>query len=157
MGRIFFLLPCLFLLASCASPEKGTQVDVERIAAERRFREVMARGTLRVAVCSSQTRFAALHDNGFYSGPEVETLRKAASAAKLRLFLFDVRPEALPGYIRTGKADLGIGGLRSDAIRGQLLLPVMEYSEGGKQYAFAVWNDGLELKNLLENGLVKQK
>lgn len=160
MLKICWILPCVLMLTvSCSGNfgKRSTAEDMEELAAERRFREVLQRGVLRVAVSSGQTRFAVLHEDGTYSGPEVEKLRKAAEAANFRLYFFDARPEAVPGYIRAGRADIGIGGLRAGQIRKQLLLPVMEYTEKKETFAFAVWNRGLKLKNLLENRFANQK
>ena len=75
--------------------------------------------------------------------------QKAAEKAGLRLFLFDVRPEAIPGRIRSGQADLAIGGLKSGEIRSMLLTPVLEYRQGSEEYAFAAWEDARELRELL--------
>lgn len=159
MRKIIWLLPCLLMLtASCIWKSGRTEYeDMEELAAERRFREVVERGTLRVAVSSGQTRFAVLHEDGTYSGPEIEMVRKAAKAANFNLYFFDARPESIPGYIRAGRADIGIGGLHAEQIRGQMLLPVMEYTGKDGSFAFAVWNRGVKLKKLLENQFANQK
>lgn len=159
MRKIIWSLSFLLMLTVSCTGKFGRMGndDMEEVAAERRFQEVVRRGTLRVAVSSGQTRFAVLHEDGTYSGPEIEMVKKAAKSADLKLYFFDARPEAIPGYIRAGRADIGIGGLRSDQIRSQLLLPVLEYSGKDGTFAFAVWNRGLKLKNLLENQFAKQK
>ena len=159
MRKIIWCLSFLLVLTVSCTGKFGRlgNDDMEEVAAERRFREVVRRGTLRVAVSSGQTRFAVLHEDGTYSGPEIDMVKKAAKSANLRLHFFDARPEAIPGYIRAGRADIGIGGLRSEQIRSQLLLPVLEYSGKDGSFALATWNRGLKLKNLLENRFAKQK
>ena len=121
-----------------------------RVAAERRYRVLLRRGTLRVAVNSKSGQFVKVDANGQFEGPEIHRIRAAAEKAGLRLFLFDARPEAIAGYIRSGRADLAIGGLKSAEIRAMLLTPVMEYKQGSESYAFAAWEDAAELKSLLE-------
>ena len=159
MRKIIWLLPCLLVLTVSCTGKFGENKyeDMEEISAEHRFREVLQRGTLRVAVSSGQTRFAVLHEDGHYSGSEIEKMKKAAEKSGLKLYFFDARPEAIPGYIRAGRADIGIGGLRTEQIRSQLLLPVMEYTEKDGTFAFAVWNRGLKLKNLLEKQFANQE
>ena len=119
------------------------------MAAERRYRMLLQRGTLRVAVSSRSGSFVHVTADGEFEGPEVRKIRKAAEKAGLRLFLFDVRPEAIPGRIRSGQADLAIGGLKSGEIRSMLLTPVLEYRQGSEEYAFAAWEDARELRELL--------
>lgn len=143
---------CLFILVSCTAPEKVpvSQEQLIRIASGRRYQTLLQRGTLRVAVNSKSGVFARVNSNGEFEGPEIERIKTAAKKAGLRLFLFDARPEAIAGYIRSGRADLAIGGLKPEEIRTMLLTPVMESKQGDTVYAFAAWEDAAELKELLE-------
>ncbi len=151
------LIPVIVLLAflsvSCSTETVETpppsQTRLVRMAAERRYRMLLQRGTLRVAVSSRSGSFVHVTADGEFDGPEVRKIRKAAEKAGLRLFLFDVRPEAIPGRIRSGQADLAIGGLKSGEIRSMLLTPVLEYRQGSEEYAFAAWEDARELRELL--------
>ena len=145
---LFGLLP-----ASCVTETEkapATPEQLIRLAAERRFRTLQRRGTLRVAVNSKSGNFAKVNAYGEFEGPEIRSIKAAAGKAGLRLFLFDARPEAIPGYIRSGRADLAIGGLKSEEIRSMLLTPVMEYKQDSTVHAFAAWEDAAELKALLE-------
>ena len=146
------VLLCLFSVSCTTETEKPqvTQKQLIRIAAERRYRTLLQRGTLRVAVSSKSGEFVKVNAGGEFEGPEIRRIRAAAEKAGLRLFLFDARPEAIAGYIRSGRADLAIGGLKTAEIRAMLLTPVMEYKQNSADYAFAAWEDAGELKRLLE-------
>ncbi len=145
------LLLSLFSVSCATETERAPlpQKQLVRIAAERRYRTLLQRRTLRVAVNSKSGNFVKVNADGDFEGPEVRKIRSAAEKAGLHLFLFDVRPEAIPGYIRSGRADLAIGGLKTEAIRAMLLTPVMEYKQDSADYAFAAWEDAQELKKLL--------
>ena len=150
---ILFSAIGLLMQAACTGPEKPSAPDpaeLRSIAAEQRLAELRTRAVLRVAVSTNGGKAAYLSQQGTFEGPEVEKIRETARKKGWRIFLFAVRPEALEATVRSGRADLAIGGLEAEKIRESLLTPLMEYQENGKTFAFAAWSGAEELKDELE-------
>ena len=150
---LWAITACLLAVSCVQLPEPVTPEDLSRIAAEKRFRQLEQRKLLRVAVSTTGGDFAYLTQDGIFEGQEV----KAAHRNGWRVFFFASRPESLAAYVRSGRADLAIGGLTPEAIRTARLTPVMEYSLEKKRHAFASWNNAVELKERLESGTIPTK
>ena len=158
------IVPCIWtataclLAVSCAPlPEPVTPLEFSRIAAEKRFRQLEQRKLLRVAVSTAGGDSAYLSQEGVFEGPEVQTVLGAAQRNGWRVFFFASRPESLAANVRSGRADLAIGGLTPETIRAARLTPVMEYRREKMRHAFASWNDAAELKERLESGTIPTK
>ena len=123
----------------------------------KRFRQLEQRKLLRVAVSTTGGDFAYLTQDGIFEGQEVKAVLNAAHRNGWSVFFFASRPESLAAYVRSGRADLALGGLSPEAIRTARLTPVMEYSLDKKRHAFASWNDAVELKERLESGTIPTK
>lgn len=154
---LWAITACLLAVSCVQLPEPVTPEDLSRIAAEKRFRQLEQRKLLRVAVSTTGGDFAYLTQDGIFEGQEVKAVLNAAHRNGWRVFFFASRPESLAAYVRSGRADLAIGGLTPEAIRTARLTPVMEYSLEKKRHAFASWNDAAELKERLGSGTIPTK